>query len=252
MKRRVGFVTKLALGAMLSGAAWAAPGMQAQAADDMPVKAMAPADPVPYWWFHGEVEAGGRFFLNNPQDHRQTGNAYTATTPGVQGNSLAKYYEYSRVAPGPFGNVWLSTGTKDGLYQVDFGGKNIGYNDQAYWLGISKAGQFYFNFGWDQTPHLYSNSAVTPYVVNGNALTLNPCAVGKITAITLAPCAQPTDIGIRRDTASGDARWTPNDEWDIRADYSHMTRKGTQVGSNTGGTAITSQVPKPVDDLTQN
>ena len=22
--------------------------------------------PVPYWWFHGEVEAGGRVFLNDP------------------------------------------------------------------------------------------------------------------------------------------------------------------------------------------
>jgi len=260
MKPRAGFVTKLAIGALLSSAAWAVPGMRVQAADTMPVKAMESTDPVPYWWFHGEVEAGGRFFLNNPQDHRQTSNAPAGSgTPGTQGNSLAKYYEYSDIRPGVFGNAWLSFGTKDGLWQVDLGGKNIGYNDQAYWLDISKAGQFYFNFGWDQTPHLYSNSAFTPYNLNGNALTLNGCvnpATLSTTSATqvrqLAGCAQPTNIGIRRDTASGDARWTPNDEWDIKVDYSHMTRKGTQVGANSGGTGVTSQITKPVDDTTQN
>jgi len=255
MKRQVGFVTKLAIGALLSCAAWSVPGMRAQAAD-IPLKAPATIDNPEGWWFHGEVEAGGRFFLNNPQDHRQTSTA-PAGTPGLQGNSLAKYYEYSSIKPGPFGNAWLSFGTKDGLYQVDIGGKNIGYSDQAYWLDISKAGQFYFNFGWDQTPHVYSTSAVTPYVVNGNALTPNPCAVGKSTPLTLAPCATPVDIGIRRDTFSGDARWTPNDAWDIKADYSHMTRTGTQVSALIGGITPGSggaptQLQKPVDDNTQN
>ena len=28
---------------------------------------MPAAEPVPYWWFHGDVEVGGRFFLNDPQ-----------------------------------------------------------------------------------------------------------------------------------------------------------------------------------------
>ena len=34
----------------------------------------------------------------------------------------------------------------DGLYRIDLGGKNIGYNDQSYWLDASKAGEHYFNF----------------------------------------------------------------------------------------------------------
>src|SRR5689334_4821410 len=25
------------------------------------------ADPIPFWWFHGELDVGGRFFVNNPQ-----------------------------------------------------------------------------------------------------------------------------------------------------------------------------------------
>ena len=122
------------------------------------------ADPIPFWWFHGELDVGGRFFVNNPQ---RDGLNY------LRQDSLAKYYQYSTVKPGPFGNVWLSTGSRDGLYQVDIGGKNIGYSDQYYWLDASKAGEHYFNFQWDQTPHLYSTSARTIYDgIGTNHLTL--------------------------------------------------------------------------------
>src|ERR1039458_3888300 len=256
MKRQVGFVTKLAVGALLSGAALALPSLQAQSGDlNLPVKAPAAAEPVPYWWFSGSVEVGYRGFLNHPQNGYQTANGPSGT-PGMVGDSLAKYYEYSTIKPGFFGNFWLSTGTKDGLYQIDVGGKNVGYSDQSYYLDASKAGLFYFNFVWDQTPHVYSTSAYTPFNLNGNALTLNPCVPpisgGYATARIPASCAQPTDIEIRRDTAAFAGRWTPTDEWDIKADYSHMTRTGTQVSALTGGVSPTSQFLKPVDDLTQN
>ena len=257
MKRRAGLGWTCFTGALLGSTALVAlPSLPAQAAD-MPLKAPAANEAPALWWFHGSAELGYRDFLNDPQNGHMTATAPAGSgTPGIAGNSLAKYYEYSDVKPGVFGNVWLSMGSKDGLYQVDITGKNIGYDDQQYWLGASKAGQFYFNFMWDQSPHLYSTSAYTPYIVSGNNLRLNPCAAtgatGVGTVLGLAQCAQPTDIGIKRDTASGDARWTPDDAWDFRAEYSHMARTGTQVTAMTGGVATTMQLPKPVDDTTQN
>src|SRR5664280_569417 len=146
MKRRGGWVRTCVIGAFLRSAALVLPSVQAQAGA-IPLKAPAAAEPVPYWWFHGEVEAGGRFFLNNPQ---RNGSAYLGQP------SLAKFYEYRDLRPGPFGNIWLAAGSSDGLYQIDFGGKNIGYNDQAYYLDLSKAGEHYLSLGWDQTPHVYS------------------------------------------------------------------------------------------------
>ena len=138
MQRQVGLVRKCVLNALLSSVAWAIPGMQALAADQLPVKAPAAVEAIPYWWWHGEVDVGGRFFLNNPQ---RDGLNF------LRQNSLAKYYEYRDLSSrDPFGNIWLSTGSRDGLYQVDLGGKNIGYNDQSYYLDASKAGQHYFNF----------------------------------------------------------------------------------------------------------
>jgi MtrB/PioB family decaheme-associated outer membrane protein len=252
MKRRIGLVRTCVIGALLSSSALVLLGVQAQAAD-FPVKAPV-AEPVPYWWFHGEVEAGGRFFINNPL---RSGSAYRNQ------QSLAKFYEYRDLQAGPFGNIWLATGSSDGLYQIDFGAKNIGYNDQSYYLDASKAGEHYLSLGWDETPHLYSTSALTIFSgVGTNALT--PTCGSNLTAGSLAgqgalinPCLTPTDIGIRRDTASAAYRWTPTDAWDVKADFSHLTRKGTQVDGvidlgTTGSSGNAIQVPKPVDDTTQN
>ena len=278
MKRRDSLVRKCVHGALLSSVAWAVPGIAL--AGDLPEKAPAAVEPIPYWWFHGTVEAGGRFFLNNPQ---RNGSAYL----GQQ--SLAKFYEYRDLRPGPFANVWLSTGSRDGLYEVDVGGKNIGYgdqnyysdaanggkryfNDQSYYLEASKAGEHYFNFDWDQTPHLYSTSAQTFYQGLGTgALTLPPGLLhvppngfGNIPFVTggtptqITPFLYQNNIGIRRDTGAVAYRWTPTDAWDIKADYAHMSRTGTQVdgivgfGNIGGGGSSATQVPKPVDDSTQN
>lgn len=223
--------------------------------------AMAAAEPVPFWWFHGELEAGGRFFLNNPQ---KNGSNYLGQ------NSLAKYYEYSTIKPGPFSNIWLSTGTSNGLYQIDVWGKNIGYDDQRYDLRASKAGEHYFNFQWDQTPNLASTSAQTIYGgVGSDHLTLPPGLAAQLfnraqaAAYNGANSVQSvinanlhqTDIGIQRDTASVQYRWTPTDAWDIKVDYSHLHRTGTQeqrvIFNNSSG-GIIADVPQPVNDTTQN
>jgi len=238
MKRRIGLVRTCTIGAVLSGAVWVSTAALAQTAST--------ADPASSWWFHGTIEAGGRFFLNNPQ---RNGSAY------LNQESLAKYYEYSSIKPGLFSNIWLATGSKNGLYQADFWGTNIGYSDQSYYLDLSKAGQHYLSFGWDQTPHLYSTSAQTPYLgVGTNALTLNKQVAAAANFPTLN--FYQTDIGIKRDTASVQYRWTPSDAWDIKTDYSHLRRTGTQVDgiTNLAGSAFSGavQVPKPVADTTQN
>ncbi|HXZ21292.1 MAG TPA: MtrB/PioB family decaheme-associated outer membrane protein [Pseudolabrys sp.] len=252
MKRQAGLVHKCLLGVLLGSVAWAVPGMQALAADQLPVKAPAAVEPIPYWWWHGEVEVGGRFFLNDPQ---RNGNAFL----GQQ--SLAKFYEYRDLRPGAFGNFWVSTGSRDGLYQVDVGGKNVGYEDQYYYLEASKAGQHYFNFEWDQTPHVLSTSALTFYGGLGTGILTRPSWTLPVPGAPpsgIAPFLYQTDLGFRRDTALATYRWTPTDPWDIRADYSHTSRSGTQVegivgfGTAGGPNSTAVQAPRPVDDTTQN
>ena len=143
------------------------------------------------------------------------------------------------------------------LYRIDVIGKNIGYDDQQYRLDASKAGQHYFNFLWDQSPHLYSTTAQTFFQGVGTTnLTLPPGYVPAATGANIVPFLYTTDLGIKRDTASANYRWTPDDAWDIKADYSHLHRSGTQVDGVIGfGPSFgygPTQVPRPVDDVTQN
>ena len=83
-------------------------------------------------------------------------------------------------------------------------------------------------------------------------------AIGHLADPDSAPFLYQTDIGIKRDTASVAYRWTPTDAWDIKADYSHLARTGTQIdgvvgfGNAGGGGSSAIQVPRPVDDTTQN
>jgi MtrB/PioB family decaheme-associated outer membrane protein len=239
-----------------TSAAWPANAAPPPASGAMVVKA-APVPPVPYWWYHGEVEVGGRGFINDPKDHGEKAVN--------NGKSLAGYYQYNDIAPGVFGNFDIATGTSDGLYQIEAAGSNVGYEDQRYYFDYSKAGEQYFNFMWDQSPHVYSRSAMTPFLLNGNTLTLVPGAAGlpvptttaALTAAGIAgvygPFALPVNIGIDRDTAAADYRWTPTEAWDLYAEYLHMYRHGTQVSGEAEGVATNNiQVTKPVDDVTQN
>ena len=213
------------------------------------------------WWFHGYIEVGGRFFTNNPEKNGIASQG---------GKSLSKFYEYRDLRPGPIGNAHLSTGTNNGLYQLDIWGDNIGYDDQRYDLNASKAGEHYFNFQWDQTPHNYGTGLTIYNGVGTNSLTLpaglsstlftlsgntNPAGNRTLIQSTLNANSHLTDIGIRRDTASVAYRWTPTDKWDIKFNYDHMHRSGTQVDGvvfSPGTSGVVSQVPKPVNDTTQN
>lgn len=269
MKSRAGLF--LTCAAAVVGVIAITPQALAQSADDV-------ASLANISWYRGYIEAGGRVFLNDPQ------------RDGIKsqgGQSLAKFYEYSTLKPGPFLDIYLATGTNDGLYQTDFWGTNVGYSDQNFLLGLSKAGEQYLNLEWDQTPHVYSTSALTLYNgVGTNALTLPPglanalfiaAGCARVPGLPPAPVGagcgtmtpgnaaavqalinanvHRTDLGIRRDTISADYRYTPTDAWDVRVNYSHMYRSGTQIEGvvfSPGTSGVTSQAPKPVSDTTQN
>src|SRR5262249_36632431 len=88
------------------------------------------------------------------------------------GDTRAKFEEYGRVPNGPFGDfATVSLATKNGLYFADAWAQNIGRNNQSYLLDIGQAGFAYLTVGYDETPHLYSTSAVTIWGGSPTALT---------------------------------------------------------------------------------
>src|SRR6267142_1918065 len=100
MRLRTGLLLACATGALSTGADATSRVLAADA---------GPLD-VP-WWFQGYLEAGGRFFLNDPQKDGVSGRG---------GKSLAKYYEYSTIKPGPFLDARFTAGSRNGTYGIDF------------------------------------------------------------------------------------------------------------------------------------
>ena len=263
MKSRSGLFLSCAAGALLIGLGPITPSASAA---DLPVKAPVVAPEAP-WWTHGFIELGGRDFVNNPPR-----NGFTWQNQP----SLAKYYEYSTIKPGAFADFYVATGSGNGRYQIDAYGKNVGYSDQRYDASFSEAGKQYLNFQWDQTPHVYSTSAGSLLTMQGNALVVaNPAVPGlmynagtpgwggatptqaKADAMrqVINNNVVRTDVGIRRDTAAVDYRYTPDDTWDIKASYSNMHRSGSQfdgvvMANNPTGARV--DVAKPIDDTTHN
>jgi MtrB/PioB family decaheme-associated outer membrane protein len=215
----------------------------------MPTKAPVAA-PVS-WWYEGFVEVGGRFYLNDPDTKK-----------------LGRFFRYEDWSPGPFGNFYYGAHrTGADPFDLTAWGYDMGWDDQAYQLYLSQPGTYYVTFGWDETPHNYAFDAKTTFgPIGGNVLSTpcyptgggNVCGGGAPTANTadfVNANSNIFDLGFRRDTASAAARWTPDDNWDITADYSHLDRHGTQPLSAvtfTNGTRTSVQLPKPVDDTTQD
>lgn len=208
-------------------------------------------EPASGWWTHGDIEVGGRDFVSNPA---RDGSGIHNGNVWQQGNNLAKFYEYSSTLPGAFGGGHVAAGTKDGLYQIDLWANNVGYDDQSYYLNASKIGEQYLSLQWDQTPHLYSTTAQTPYNGVGTTNLTVPAQAGAMPGIV--PELHQADIGIHRDTASVNYRWTPTEAWDFNVDYSHLSRTGTQalggvIGLPAGSPNYT-MIATPVSDSTQN
>ena len=282
MRLRTGFL-KLRAAALRGGVMSVAmlPGFAALAADQA-VILKAPAAEIVEWYFYGGLEAGARFYAQRPPSGfgraPPPDNWLTAKTS----DSRAKFEEYGSVRPGLFLDwINLQAGTKDGTYAFDFWGKSVGANNQSYNLDLAKIGEHYLSVGWDETPHLISTSAKTVFGgVGSAALTVDPTLRGNLQAnlpnATATGAAGQTarnnienfvnnaakglDLATQRDKATAAYRYTPNDDVDIKAEYSHEHRTGTRPTGIAYGWGTTAnprptnpvEVPQPLDDKTQN
>ena len=243
MKMRAGLLGTCAASALVFSLGFASPVL---AADMMPTKAPA-AEPLPYWYYDGFAEIGYRFDLN-----------------GADKNTLGPFYKYRDLRPGVFGNFYFGAHRTN---PIDFvlWGKNVGYDDQAFGLDFAKVGEHYLSLGWDETPHVYALNAKTTYSpLGGNVLSTPtyPYPPSAASQAFVNANSNTFNLGFRRDTATAKYRWTPTEAWDITADYSHLHREGTQsinavsysapAGRGGADTRNPIELPKPVDDTTQN
>jgi MtrB/PioB family decaheme-associated outer membrane protein len=227
--------------------------------------------------YHGQFEVGGRVFIQRPPTGFGTAPAPDNWLTPRTSESRAKFEEYGAIKPGLYADtirIWSLT--KDGLYGFDFGARNVGFNNQSYYLDLSKAGQHYLTIGWDQTPHLISTSAKTIFGGVGttsltvdNTLQTNlqanqasataagAAGIAARTAIEgfINSAAGSLTLSALREKAFVDYKYTPDSNWEFKLDYSNEHRTGTRpVGMNWGTGFPTNIVEaiQPIDDRTQN
>lgn len=262
----------------------AAPAPDAAAAAPAAAPAAAavemPAEPTPPLWpavvtdeiakehggveSWGNIEAGARFFIERPPT-----SAPAWTTPSIQrpqAQSIAKYEEYGNVPEGLYlERFYVGGQTKDAEYYVDLRATDVGNNNQRFIFDWAETGVVSGSITWDQIPHLYSTTAQSIWNgVGTNYLTTNfnrwpgmnsNTPTNAQLAAAIAANVRTISIGIERDKFETDNRWTPTPDWDVKLDYSHETREGTQLagvvwGGPGNGTSRV-DVPRPVDDTTQ-
>jgi len=93
----------------------------------------------------GEIEAGARFFIEEPSK-----------------NEKQKFEEYRDMGEGLFlQGLRLRLFTDDERYSTEFLGSKWGRNDQEFTLRTGRTGLWRFDFDWDQTQHVFSTTART-------------------------------------------------------------------------------------------
>lgn len=256
-------------------------GSAARAAD-IPVKAEPIVDVVG-WYFFGDLEFGGRAFIERPPSgFGRAPPPDNWLTPRTS-TSRAKFEEYGEIPPGLFLDyLHAGAGTKDGVYLFDVWAQNAGYNNQSYYLNFSKIGQHYLTIGWDQTPHLISTSAKTIFQGAGttrltvpdplqanlqaNAPSATATGAAGVTARTniegfVNGAINNVTLSTQRDKASADYKYTPDPNWEFRVEYSNEHRTGARplgvnwgygFGAAPGFASNFVEAIQPLDDRTQN
>jgi MtrB/PioB family decaheme-associated outer membrane protein len=214
----------------------------------------------------GDIEFGGRYFIQRPSDIGRAWVTPSLRRPDPQ--SIAKFEEYGNVPEGfYFERLNIGGQTKDSEYFVDLRASDVANNNQRYIFDWGKTGVVSGTMSWDQIPHVYSTSAQNIWNGVGTTYLTTPIfatlAAGPNTANGTAGTAISNAIkangviklGIERDKLETDNRWTPTPNWEFRGTYSTERREGTQISgvawSGVGNPTMV-QVPRPVADTTQN
>lgn len=156
----------------------------------------------------GEVEAGVRFFLEEPSKTRSS-----------------KFLEYRDINEGLFlQGLHLRLFRADEAYSTEFGGRQWGLQDQEYYLRTGRLGKWEFGFDWDQMRHIFSTNARMLSTETSRGVFTLPTPRP---ALGLHNSARELDeISVRWDTAHIFLKVTPTEDLDLIAEYTRIRKEG--------------------------
>jgi hypothetical protein len=222
--------------------------------------------PVPTSLFTGTFDVGGLF----------------TTTEGDK----ARYERYRDARDGVYSTFSLNRASDS--YLFDANAVHVGYRDQRYAASVESR-RVNAAFQWVSLPLNYSFLTRTPYVTNGNTLTLDDNAQRAVQGPTIAPadgsavgvpcapggppasCSTPAlaaqalanrsiynsiasvfDLRQQRNTGAFALNYTPTRAIDLNAGFQSWSRHGQQPWGASFAFNNAVEVPKPLDDRTND
>ena len=156
----------------------------------------------------GEVVAGVRFYLLEPDDARK-----------------GKLEEYRDLPTGTFlDGMRIRLARPDESYAVEFGGDKWGQQDQHFFLGAGRLGLWDFGFDWDQTPHIFSTTARIRATEVDRGQWRLPTPRPNLTTYNIG--GEVEEISTRWDIMRLSGALTPTPEIDLRAEYTRIRKDG--------------------------
>ena len=230
----------------------------------------------PEWYTHGAVEFGGQGFIHKPDNSRSDN---LAKFEEYGNRTSPAFLEYLNLEAGTKNGLYygeflaLHAGQNNQFYGLDLEKSGEQYLtltwDQVPHLFSTTAQTPFVGIG---SPFLFVNPAlitalnaatntagtnttipVQQQVFNGANVLPNGCFLpgnnggnpagckGLTPALTaITSNLNTTNLGIERDKALVEYRYTPTQEWDVKVSYSHERRRGTQEAGFLFGSAGTS------------
>src|SRR5262245_9611113 len=168
----------------------------------------APAQVSPGMKAEGEMEAGARFFFEEPTDSRR-----------------GKFEEYRDIPEGMFLDRFrLRLFTPEEDYSVQLDGSKWGQEDQEFGLSAGRLGLWDFRFEWDQMRHIFSTTSQQLAVEGPKGVFTLPTPRPLLPTYNSAPGLD--EISVRWDTARMKLMFTPTPNLELRAEYTRIDKHG--------------------------
>lgn len=198
------------------------------------------------------------------EDWRYRGSLDFGYLFGSDRRSSSKFNDYSDWRTGPLLNYFSLSGWQEREgYFLDAQGGGVGRDDQYYQLSTGQLGTFRINGFFNQTPHTYTDNALTLFQgVGSENLSLPsglvPGSNSREQIRQALASAYNPDLGINREESRIGFNYTPTLGMKFFADFSHETRDGRRAfggsflppfyaGPNSGGMVETIE---PIDYTT--
>jgi MtrB/PioB family decaheme-associated outer membrane protein len=187
-----------------------------------------------------------------------SGKGQTSIIGVGKNRNSAKYEEYRQIPTDHpvVDELQLNADNQEKNYYFEFRTEDSFQSDARYILRTGKYGQYEMELGWDELPHILSNTGQSLFVPQGDgeltvaddiqrALQQNPFLLP-----SLITEAHPIPLQFHRDTGWFSLHYTPTPAWDLRVGYTARSDHGRRPLGTTFYFTNSVEVQQPVDALT--